>query len=500
MGIVAVSLALSGLLTGILVRQLEFDNAQDQLARSAVAARSTIQRLECVAPQPNGACGSGGRVSQAQFIQNVRDRIGSLNLESGDRLLLLGRARAGVAVVVFDSEDRMPVGTPIDLGSTRRQVAGEDVQERTVTLNDTEYVVAGAQLGSAQPRAAPYASWLVLARPLNLIAVHVTSELAPRLLLAAAAALGLAVVVSFLLGRAVTRPLQELKSAAEDVAAGNYSRRVSATGRDEIGVVGQAFNRMAEAVGRTRSQQRTFLANVSHELKTPLTSLIGFSQALMDGSLRTDEEKTRAAAILHEEAERVLRMSQELLDLARVEAGQLTLSLHPVDLGVHLQQEIEIVRPRAQARDLVLRLSSPSSLQPVQADPDRLHQIIENLLDNAVKYALSGTEIGISAEAAPGGRVRTVVRNQVASPGPPPERMFDRFYRADLSRSSAGGVGLGLAISRELATAQGGSLTAALEGPNRLAVTLELPAVGGQPPASAPGRTPAWLQPRPQRG
>src|SRR5262249_52643307 len=159
-----------------------------------------------------------------------------------------------------------------------------------------------------------------------------------------------------------------------DIAGGNYSRRVAITSRDEMGVVGRAFNRMAEAVERTRHQQRAFLANVSHELKTPLTSLIGFSQALMDGSLRTSEEQERAATILQEEAQRVLRMSQELLDLARVESGQLALNPHPVDLGVQLQQELEIVRKRAEARRLVLQLAVPMTLSPVRADPDRLHQ------------------------------------------------------------------------------------------------------------------------------
>jgi two-component system, OmpR family, sensor kinase len=250
-------------------------------------------------------------------------------------------------------------------------------------------------------------------------------------------------------------------------------------------------------VERARSQQRDFLANVSHELKTPLTSLIGFSQALMDGSLRTDEEKTRAATILHEEAQRVLRMSQELLDLARVESGQLTLNPHPVDLGVQLQQEIEIVRSRAQARGLVLQLSVPASLPPVHADPDRLHQILENLLDNAVKYAPEQTDVWISAEQRAGARVVTAVRNSVGLRPPDPDRMFDRFYRSDPWRSSAGGgAGLGLAISRELAIAQQGTLTAELDADGGLCLRLDLPAASHPVPTDPlPARQPVRLAP-----
>src|SRR5439155_11280247 len=168
------------------------------------------------------------------------------------------------------------------------------------------------------------------------------------------------------------------------------------------------FNRMAEAVERSRSLQRDFLANVSHELKTPLTSLIGFSQALMDGSLRTEAEKQRAATILNEESRRVLRMSQELLDLARVESGQLHLEPQALDLGALLGQEIEIVRQRAADRGLVIQLAVPTWLPPVLADPERVHQILENLLDNAVKYAPQKTEVWISSEELGSSRVRTV--------------------------------------------------------------------------------------------
>src|SRR5207245_4210441 len=125
---------------------------------------------------------------------------------------------------------------------------------------------------------------------------------------------------------------------------------------------------MAEAVERARRTQREFLTNVSHELKTPLTSLIGFSQALVDGSLVGESERTRAATIIHEESERMLRMAQELLDLARVEAGSISMHITSVDLGGQLEQALEIVRPRARARELSLNLNVPDDIPPVAAD------------------------------------------------------------------------------------------------------------------------------------
>ena len=254
-------------------------------------------------------------------------------------------------------------------------------------------------------------------------------------------------------------------------------------GEDEIGKLGAAFDRMAEAVERARKVQRDFLANLSHELKTPLTSLIGFSQALVDGSLKSKADRDRAATIVHEESERVLRMAQELLDLARVEAGTISLSIATVDLGGQLQQELEMVRPRATARSLALALDAASAIPPVAADPERLHQILDNVFDNAVKYAPEASTITVTAQVS-GGGVETIVSNAVGTQPPDPDRMFERFYRADPSRSSAGGVGLGLSISRELATAMRGRLWADLDGAGNLRMHLWLP--GGIRPAPAP--------------
>src|SRR5258706_6792278 len=140
-------------------------------------------------------------------------------------------------------------------------------------------------------------------------------------------------------------------------------------------------------------------------------------------------------------------MSQELLDLARVEAGTVSFHITAVDLAAQLQQELDIVRPRAAAAGLEFVADVPAGLPPVMADPERLHQVLDNLLDNAVKYAPSGSTVTAVARAT-GGSIETVISNPAGAHRPDPERMFDRFYRADPSRSAAaGGVGLGLAIS-----------------------------------------------------
>src|SRR5438132_158463 len=333
-----------------------------------------------------------------------------------------------------------------------------------------------AAIKSPPARNPLFASFVVIAQPQSLAASAAAGDLAKRLLEAGGAALVVAMLLILLVSRSMTRPLTHLASAAEDIAAGNYARRVSIKGQDELGLLGSAFNRMAEAVERARKAQRDFLAHVSHELKTPLTSLIGFSQALVDGSLLSDVERTRAASIVHEESERVLRMAQELLDLARVEAGSISMHITAVDLRGQLEQELEMVRPRGSARRLTLELNAPDDIPPVAADPERLHQVLDNLLDNAVKYAPEGAIVNAVARLG-GGSVEAVVSNAVGSHRPDPDRMFDRFYRADPSRSAAaGGVGLGLAISRELVAAMKGRLWADFDETGNLRVHLTLPA------------------------
>jgi len=169
-------------------------------------------------------------------------------------------------------------------------------------------------------------------------------------------------------------------------------------------------------------------------------------------------------------------MAQELLDLARVEAGSISMHITAVDLGGHLQQELEIVRPRAGSRRLSFNLSVPDDIPPVAADPERLHQILDNLLDNAVKYAPAGSTVNVAARLS-GGAVETIVSNSAGQHRPDPDRMFDRFYRADPSRSAAaGGVGLGLSISRELAAAMKGRLWADFDDSGNLRMHLMLPA------------------------
>ena len=430
--VIGVSLIVGGVLTGVLVRRLENEAALQQLEKAVLNARAAAR--------------AGG--------------VESLGADpGGNRLLILGTG----GQLIYDSEGTAGPDTSLRLAGAHLLNAAL-VRDGTVTIGGQTYTAAAVVFRRGQ--------YLVAARAGDTLAADAASSLLPRLLIAGGAALAVAVVLALTLARTISEPLHELAGAAEDVAAGNYGRRVNPRGPAEVGVVAAAFNRMAEAVERSRALQRDFLAHVSHELKTPLTSLIGFSQALTDGSLRTEAEKRRAAGILHEESQRLLRMSQELLDLARVEAGQISLRREPVDVAALLRQQAEVVGPRAEKGGLRLEVGGPVGLPAALADAERVHQVVDNLLDNALKYAAQDTTVRVAAAAADG-QIEIACWNAVAGPAPDVTRMFDRFYRGDPARAGSGGVGLGLAISRELAQAMGGGLTAELaDGGVRLRLRL----------------------------
>ena len=468
--IVLVSLVLSGGLSWLLVRSLEFQAAHDRLDRVVASDYGVVIPRRCVQPAANNPllCANNRLVTQTEYVSRLRDLSQQLG---GDRLLLLDHNRA----VLFDSAS---VGTnpAAEIPVTRpHSVTNRTVFQADFSVDGVQYLGAAIAVPAAQRD--PLGSfYLVLARNQGDIVTVAAVNLLERLALAGALALLIALLIVLLLSQALSRPLMELTAAADDIARGNYSRRVRIRSGGEIGVVGESFDKMAEAVERSRALQRRFLGDVSHELKTPLTSLLGFSQALVDGALPEEEDRRRAARIIHEEAGRVYRLSQELLDLARVEGGQMPIHAEAVDLVALLEQETESVKLRAAARDLTVEVRVPTDLPPVWADPERLHQILDNLLDNALKYAPAGTEVAVRAEVA-AGMVDTMVENRAGEHRPDPERMFDRFYRADQARSSAtAGVGLGLAISSELAALQGGRLRAHVDDEGRVRVILSLPA------------------------
>ena len=285
-------------------------------------------------------------------------------------------------------------------------------------------------------------------------------DLLPRLFMAGGVAFAASVIAASLLARSITRPLSQIAGASEEMARGLYDQQIPAYGGDEVGRLAQAFNHMVRQVGRSHRTLREFLANVSHELKTPLTSIQGFSQAMVDGALERPDDFAEAGRIINQEAVRMRSLVDDLLYLSQVEAGEVSLyfdRLSPRELLVVTQERFE---RRAVQSGVRFRVES-TDVPEIEADARRLEQALANLVDNAVRHTPAGGTITLRSTRAAG-----YVRFSVHNTGSyiPPEvlpRIFDRFFQVDPQRSRAdGNTGLGLAITKEIIEAHGGIVEA----------------------------------------
>jgi two-component system OmpR family sensor kinase len=276
-------------------------------------------------------------------------------------------------------------------------------------------------------------------------------------------ALGLALILSVLLAvwisRWISAPLQRLAGAARSVSTSEFLP-IPPEGPEEVQDVSRAFNEMGERLQASQRSQRDFIANVSHDLKTPLTSIQGYAQAILDGAA----DSAPAAQVIYDEAGRMHRMVLDLLDLARLEAGMLKFEKAPLDLGVLLRavsQKLGLQAQRGQI-DLSLDLPRVDGEVPlwVIGDSDRLAQVFANLVDNAIKFTPAGGQVQVKAHPADGWAEIDVADNGPGIPADELERVFERFYQVDKARRGGEqrGVGLGLAIAREIVHAHGGTI------------------------------------------
>lgn len=296
------------------------------------------------------------------------------------------------------------------------------------------------------------------------------------------ASLLVAAVLSFWVARSIARPLQEMAHAAGAIANENYDQPLVPTGPLEVRTLAGALNRMAARVAQSRTAQRDFVANVSHDLKTPLTSIQGWSQALLDGAAETAGQREKAAGIIHGEAERMARLVNQLLDLERV-AAEFALEMRPVAVDDLVAEMVQELTPSAQERGVVLRYEALGAHEPLVclADGDRLRQLFGNLLENGLKYTPAGGEVVVeTAVAADKKMAQIMVRDTGVGIAPAEQaRVFERFYQVDRSRSrdAAGrkSAGLGLAIARQLAVAHGGEVRLESEVGRGSSFTVSLP-------------------------
>jgi signal transduction histidine kinase len=286
-----------------------------------------------------------------------------------------------------------------------------------------------------------------------------------QLIAAILLAILLATIAGGLLARRIVHPLEGLAGAASAISKGDLHQHIALESNiAELDSLNQTFNEMAESLRQSDEAKKAFLADVTHELRTPLTVIKGTIETLEDGALDDQEGRGPLLTSMARETERLIRLVNELLVLTRADAGSLQLNLQRLDLAQLGHSRCQIFADLATRQHITLRVAGADA--QVHADPDRVCQIVDNLLDNAIRHSPRDTTITLTLEPVDGG-VECAVRDH--GPGIPPQHLpfiFERFYRVDPSRTRKdGGTGLGLAIARALVNAQGGEIRAqSIEG------------------------------------
>jgi two-component system sensor histidine kinase BaeS len=299
---------------------------------------------------------------------------------------------------------------------------------------------------------------------------------------------GLALLVgigaSVLLARSIARPLARLTTAAGDIHAGNLAARLPAAGDDEVASLARAFNATLERLAATYAAQRALLANIAHELRTPLTSIQGYTQALRDGTASAPDQQSSALNVIDDEAQRMSALVNQVLQLSRLESGQLDMHPEPVALLPLLEQLRRVVLPQAQAGEVAVTVTSPPELA-LMADAELLTQALNNLATNALRHTPPGGSVSISASAFvanDGARHARIAVSDTGAGIPPDElaHIFERFQRGADTAGDARSprrFGLGLAITREIVRQHGGTLTVASAPGAGATFALHLPGV-----------------------
>ena len=493
--VIVFSLTLSGIGTLFLLRDQEEEAAEERVGRLAEPLNLAVALLE----QQD--------VSAGEIQNTVVDYAQSFDV----RVLLVD----GAGRIVFDTDAQLrgqtidaflQPGEVTERGSVEFRMAdygeggdglllfappGDTIQlstNRVLQLQTFAFIASSdlSELLQALADQPGSARTLPLPKLRPIVAVSQSEissawqDIVPPLAIAGGIALLASAIVAVLVAQSITGRLGRVTTAAQEMAVGNYDQHLEVGGRDEVARLAQAFNVMAREVSRSHRMMRDLLANVSHELRTPLTSIQGFSQALEEGAIGSPDEFQQAGRIINEETQRMRQLVDDLIDLSRLESGEIVMQREAIDLE-------ELLRGCAsrfewQLRDLgaQMRLELPA-LPNIEGDGRRLEQVFSNLIDNAVRHAGAEGEVTVSA-AAQDGVVRVAVHN-TGSYIPPDEltRVFERFFQIDRNRArQGGGAGLGLAIANEVVQAHAGTIgaTSDRERGTEFVVTLPLRPAG----------------------
>lgn len=412
--------------------------------------------------------------NQGQGLKDLQTTAEQLTQLLEERVILTD----GEGKVLADSDDQM-IGQVISPSSQTKAVivALGQVGQNNLTVNGQPQRIPINDELNQIPEPLPFA----VQRPLNPgqdpIEASFISAVNRSLILAVTVAGIMSLVLTLVFSRRILQPIETLTVAAREMEKGDLSQRVQVHSKDEIGQLTHAFNAMADGLEHVEQLRRNMVSDVAHELRTPLTNIRGYLEAMRDG---VTDPTPRLIGSLHEEALLLNRLIDDLQELALVEAGQLSLVAQRVSLSEIVEKATSAVELELIDKDLTLTCNIPADLPPIEVDPERIGQVIRNLLNNAMRHTPAGGRISITAAAA-ASEILVEVRDTgtgIASEHLP--YIFERFFRADRSRNRAtGGAGLGLTIVKQLVKAHGGRIWAESTKGLGTVFTFTLPIAAG---------------------
>ncbi len=420
----------------------------------------------------------------------VRNLVSVISSVTSSRVLVTDTR----ATIIVDSSDGQLVG----------QTVASQYLMRTLRHGETEtfdFPSAGTDaVGAAVPwRTGNFITGaMIFIKPLSAVARQSTLEAARFMLRAGLFAAAVALLLSYFLASNITDPLRRMSQVARSISKGDFRQRVDIDSKDELGDLAQAMNSMSREISvlvdnltqekeklRALAEERqNMMSDISHDLRTPITSIRGFVEALQDGVIKDPEEQHRTLEIIHDESERLSRLVEDLFYLARLEAGDIPVEMAPLDFADVVRSSMNTVRPQSLEKNIDLRFSADDAASSgkamVHGSADRLTRAVLNLLDNAIKYSPEGGKVEVTLTMVAPGCVILTVSDQ--GPGIPEDALphiFERFYRADKSRARMkSSAGLGLSIAKFIVDQHGGSLSVQSETGQGTTMRMELPLTG----------------------
>lgn len=396
------------------------------------------------------------------------EQIAHLNKLTGAKIWLMDH---NYRLLAGQPPERWAKAFPEPSQQFEQLFAGQELSWVRTSRNQLDRSVVIALPVTEAP--APLALFLYAPLP----GIHKTAETVEQLQ-AYSALVGLvtAILLGWIIARGLTRPIADISRAASRFAKGDFTSRTIVAGSDEIGQLGQTFNNMAASLAQVDQNRRDFLANVSHEIRTPVASIQAMSEAMLDGLITSPERQHHYLTTIVQATDRIDHLLQDLLDLAQLDAGELSISSASIDLAAYLTSLKEQIDNLMEPKQLRLHLELPHRTLFAFADPDRLSQALFNLVTNAIRYAPEHTTITITLTAD---MSRTKIAITDEGPGIAAEEIpyiWDRFYRVEKSRTrKSGGTGLGLAITRQLILAMDGEVAVESTYGNGATFSIMLP-------------------------